>query len=89
MNRRSLATAAAAGGLVLVLLAVLADTLGFGGQEGFGWKQAVLLVVGLVLTLLGAGVLSGVVKLRSPRDEGETGAAGTRSQAEEPLPPPD
>ncbi|MDQ3587127.1 MAG: hypothetical protein M3433_01600 [Actinomycetota bacterium] len=89
MNRRFLATAAVAGGIVLVLLAVLADTLGFGGQEGFGWKQAVLLAVGLVVALLGAAMLAGVVKPRGARGDGEAGAPGARSEGEKPLPPPD
>lgn len=40
------------GGL-LALLALLADTIGIGRVPGFGWKQAITLVVGLAL--IGAG----------------------------------
>jgi hypothetical protein len=86
MERRSLAAAALAGGIVLALVAILADTLGIGGEEGFGWKQAVLLAVGLVLALLGAGMLAGVLKLKGAPDEDRPGG---RSGSEDPLPPPD
>lgn len=44
-------------GAVAVLLAVLADTLGIGGEPGFGWKQGILLGAGVLLAGLGAGVL--------------------------------
>lgn len=36
-------------GLVLVLLAVLADPLGLGQHPGLGWKQGLALVAGLIL----------------------------------------
>jgi hypothetical protein len=35
--------AAIAFGSLALLVAVLADPLGFGGHEGFGWKQGALL----------------------------------------------
>lgn len=40
-------------GVFLVLLALLADTLGVGRAPGFGWKQALTLLVGLCLIGLG------------------------------------
>ena len=47
-------------GLVLVLGAVFADPLGIsGGGEGYGWKQLIATIVGLVLAILGAGLLLG------------------------------
>lgn len=36
-------------GLIVVLLAVLADPLGLGQHPGLGWKQGLGVVVGLVL----------------------------------------
>jgi hypothetical protein len=40
-------------GIVAVLIAALADPLGIGGQEGFGWKQGLLLAIGIVLIIAG------------------------------------
>jgi hypothetical protein len=45
-----------------------ADPLGIGGNEGFGWKQGVLLAIGILLIIAG-----GVMMLRSPGSQ--TGAA--------------
>ena len=36
-------------GVVLIALAILADVVGLGGSAGFGWKQIVLLIVGIGL----------------------------------------
>jgi hypothetical protein len=52
-------------GVIAVLLALLADTLGIGGQEGtFGWKQVALLAVGVALVVGGL-----LLVLRAPREE--------------------
>lgn len=40
-------------GAVLILVAVFADSLGLGREPGFGWKQGILLVVGLALVVGG------------------------------------
>ena len=40
-------------GVLLVLLAVLADTIGVGRVPGFGWKQTLTLLVGLALMGVG------------------------------------
>jgi len=40
-------------GILLVLLALLADIIGVGRVPGFGWKQALTLLVGLVLIGVG------------------------------------
>ena len=49
-----------AAGVALVLGAIFADPLGIsGGGEGFGWKQMIAAIAGLVLALLGTGVLLG------------------------------
>ena len=41
-------------GGVLSLVAVLADRFGLGREPGFGWKQAVVLAIGLSLIAGGA-----------------------------------
>jgi uncharacterized membrane protein len=54
MQRREIGVMAIALGVIAVLLALLADPLGIGGNEDtFGWKQVVLLVVGLVIAATG------------------------------------
>ncbi len=58
-------------GVVAVLIAVLTDPLGIGGSGGaFGWKQGVLLGLGIVLVIAGA-----VMALRSPGGDSPTTAA--------------
>ena len=47
-------------GVAAALLGALANPLGI-GHTGFGWKQVVLLVVGIVLAVVGAAVV-----LRAP-----------------------
>jgi hypothetical protein len=41
-------------GTLLVLVSVLADSLGLGREPRFGWKQGVVLAVGLALVVGGA-----------------------------------
>jgi hypothetical protein len=49
-------------GVVAALIGALADPLGIGhGGSGFGWKQGVLLAIGILLIIAG-----GVMALRSP-----------------------
>jgi hypothetical protein len=59
-------------GLVAALIAALANPLGI-GDPGFGWKQGVLLAIGILLIIAG-----GVIALRSPSPE--TGAPPTGSE---------
>jgi hypothetical protein len=40
-------------GVVILLLSILADALGLGRFEEFGWKQTVGVVVGIVLIAVG------------------------------------
>jgi hypothetical protein len=60
MSRRQIGIAVALVGVVAALIAALANPLGI-GDPGWGWKQTVLLVVGIVLVICG-----GVIALRSP-----------------------
>jgi hypothetical protein len=61
MSRRPLGIVIALVGSVAVLIAVLADPLGIGSVGGFGWKQGVLLAIGIVLAIAGV-----VMVFRSP-----------------------
>ena len=57
---RLVAMALIAVGALLVLGALFADPLGIsGGGEGFGWKQLIATIVGLVLAVIGTGLLIG------------------------------
>jgi hypothetical protein len=47
---------ATAAGVVLLLLALLADPLGIEGANGFGWKQTVAVIVGGALIVAGLAV---------------------------------
>lgn len=40
-------------GLIIMLVAVFADQLDIGGGKGFGWKQLIAAIVGLVMILIG------------------------------------
>ena len=68
MERRSIALGAIAVGVVMVLIALLADTLGI-GESGFGWRRGLFLAVGVVVAL------AGVAYLLMPPRAGEGGAA--------------
>lgn len=43
-------------GAVILILAIVADPIGFGGSPGFGWKQILGALVGAVLTVVGLAV---------------------------------
>jgi len=40
-------------GAFLVILALTADVFGVGSSPGFGWKQGLLLVIGIGIALMG------------------------------------
>ena len=40
-------------GLIFVLIGIFADNIGIGTSMGIGWKQAIVIVVGLCLFILG------------------------------------
>jgi hypothetical protein len=70
MSKRQIGMVAVLVGVVAALIAALANPLGI-GHAGFGWKQGVLLAIGVFL-IIGGGVMA----LRSPN--GGTGAPPTR-----------
>ena len=44
-------------GAVLTLGAIFADDIGFsGGGDGFGWKQLIATIVGIIIALFGASL---------------------------------
>ena len=71
-------------GVAAALLGALANPLGI-GHEGFGWKQVVLLVAGIVLAVVGA-----MVVLRAPSSGATPGTdpAPGPDPAPTPDPPP-
>lgn len=74
MNRKTLAYAAIAVGLVLMLLSAFGDVIGVGSTEAeFGWKQILGLVVGAALIAAGLG-------MRVPRKP--TGASASPQDAD-------
>lgn len=58
------ATIVAVAGVILALLALLADVVGIGRKPGFGWQQTLALLVGLAL--IGAGWFLGRRRRGSP-----------------------
>lgn len=44
-------------GALVIVASILADPLNIGGGVGFGWKQLIGVVIGLVLALLGGAWL--------------------------------
>ena len=53
MTRRGSALVILVIGVLLSLVSIFADTLGVGGEPGFGYKQTAGLVVGVALVALG------------------------------------
>ena len=45
-------------GVGLAALALLADPLDFGGGEGFGYQQLIVLIVGIALILAGVRIVA-------------------------------
>jgi len=54
-------------GVLAALVALLADPLGIGGEEGFGWKQGFLLSVGINIAIGGVCVMRGWFAGLGPR----------------------
>lgn len=43
-----------AAGMIVALFAAIADPIGIGGEDSFGWKNGVVLVGGIALSFIGA-----------------------------------
>ena len=76
MERKRIAALVIAVGVVMVVVALIADAINL-GQEGFGWRRGVFLAAGVVVAL------AGVVYLRLP------GAGDAPSQGSEGEGPPE
>ncbi len=61
--RSSLAASRTAGvivlliGLGLMVLSLIADSIGLGGGRGFGYQQLIVFIVGMVAVLFGGAIL--------------------------------
>lgn len=53
MNTPTLATGLISIGAILVAIALIADPLGLGKSAGFGWKQGLGVLIGIVIILTG------------------------------------
>lgn len=65
---RSLALLLLALGAVIALLAIFADSLGYGTGRGFGYYQMIILIGGLIAGLAGLALLVQGWTSRSPND---------------------
>lgn len=86
VKRKPLGTASIAIGVVAILLALLADEIGVGGQPGFHWKQAVLLAVGAAIALFGVAIVTGIGR-RAVEEATDPAPRGLRE--DRPMPPPE
>jgi hypothetical protein len=77
MERRTVALLVIATGVVMVLIALLADVLGI-GAEGFGWRRGAFLAAGVVVAI------AGIAYLRAPARAHD--AAAEQRSAEQPPP---
>ena len=59
LRRKPIGTTALIAGVLAVLLALLADEIGVGGEPGFAWKQGILLAVGAIVAVVGLVLLTG------------------------------
>lgn len=74
MDRKKIAGLVIAVGVIMVVIALIADAINL-GEEGFGWRRGVFLAAGVVVAL------AGVVYLRLPgaADEPAADVEGERS----------
>lgn len=67
MTQRQLGALVIAGGILAVLFALFADTIGIGAREGtFGWKQGVLLGLGILAMAVGGLIAGKLILVREP-----------------------
>lgn len=67
----------------LVAISLLADRLDFGGGEGFGYQQLIVLIVGIALALGGVRIVaqSAFSKPHGSRDAGDYDRRGDQRRA--------
>jgi len=53
MNKRAIGFILIALGVILLVVSLLADVVGIGGNIGFGWKQILGSAIGIIAALVG------------------------------------
>ncbi len=86
LRRKPLGTASVVIGVLAILLALLADEIGVGGQPGFNWKQGLLLAAGVAVTLFGLAIVTGIGG-RAVEEATDPVPGGRRE--DRPMPPPE
>ena len=56
MDKKQIVIAVIVLGVVIALVGILADTIGFGGDDNFGGRQQLMTAVGIVVILAGVGL---------------------------------
>ncbi len=49
-------------GIIVLLISMLADSIGIGGYQGFGWKQAIGLTLGIGIVITGLVIKKKIMK---------------------------
>ena len=70
-TRRLVALALVAAGAVILLLGILADTIGIGTGKGFGYYQMIILIGGIITGLVGVAMLVHAWTSREPTNDFE------------------
>ena len=52
-NKKTIGTVLLVAGVILLIVALAADALGIGGASGFGYKQIIGAVVGVIVAVVG------------------------------------
>jgi hypothetical protein len=65
LSSRTVAIVLMLAGAAIAMLAIFADTIGYGTGEGFGYYQMIIMIGGIVLALVGVAML---VHQRSNRE---------------------
>lgn len=58
MNNKTIGIVLLVVGIVALLVGLFADSLGFGAVSGFGYKQIIAVIVGVVFAIAGYLVMS-------------------------------
>jgi len=56
MSKKTIGLVLVIVGVIILVVALLADTIGIGGSPGFGYKQWLMAGAGIILALVGAGL---------------------------------
>jgi len=56
MSKKTIGLVLVIVGVIILAVALFADSLGIGGSPGFGWKQWIMAGAGIIVALVGAGL---------------------------------